>query len=77
MEGSLEKKRETVKERIEEEKQAIAGQAEAEAALQKFRTARGALAFLRGCEDEITEGGSGQVDASPQCQQDQCEQDAN
>lgn len=51
-EETLEKRRETVKEKVEEEKQVLAAHADAETTLKEFRTARGALAFLRGCEDE-------------------------
>jgi len=69
-EEALEKKRETVKERIEEEKRVLAAQADGETALQEFRTARGALAFLRGCEDEeqddSMEAVAGQEEAPPQ-----------
>jgi len=69
-EEALEKKRETVKEKTEEQKRVLSAHADAETTLQEFRTARGALAFLRGCEDEdqdeSKEAVAGQEEVPPQ-----------
>lgn len=72
VEAALERKRDEVKDRIEKDLQAVAGHTAAETALEEFKRARGALAFHRGCDvlDEIEQ------DASPQCEQEQCGEDA-